>query len=103
MNAKQIFSFFERDGVTKCDISLNGVEVGVLGEFRYLGGKFSNFKGGIVEVESRFLQGREIGGALKALVNGGSLSVEFARSFYGGVLAPPLICRCDSQKICQYT
>lgn len=50
-----------------------------------------------VEVEIRVIQGRKIGDAWKALVNGGSLSIESARSLLWGVLVPTRMYGCETQ------
>lgn len=50
-------------------ISMNGEELETVKDFRYLRVKFSKNGNGEAAAESRFMQGKNIGVALKDLVN----------------------------------
>lgn len=49
---------------------------------------------GKAEVESKVIQGRKIGDALEAMVNGKNLSVDCARNLYEGVPVLSLMYGC---------
>lgn len=51
---------------------------------------------GKAEGEGRVMQGRRVGGALRALLNCRNLSAECAVSLHDGLLVPAIMCGCET-------
>lgn len=88
---------FERVRISQNVISLCSEELKAVDNFKYLGVMFSEDDSRKVENKSRVTQGRRIGSAMKALLNGKNLHVDFLRNLHEVILVPARIYRCETQ------